>query len=67
MSYSTKVYMERGGDKQVVADGGSIELGASVTLSVSGTNVLITGLPTSDPSVAGALWSNSGALTVSAG
>lgn len=67
MSYSTKVYMERGGDKQVVADGGAIELGASVTLSVSGTNVLITGLPTSDPSVAGALWSNSGVLTVSAG
>lgn len=67
MSYNTKVYMEQGGDSQVVASGGSIKLGASVTLSVSGTNVLIVGLPTSDPSVAGALWSNAGVLTVSAG
>lgn len=72
---NTKVYMQPGGNEQVVADGGKIavedggtvDLGAAVTLSVSGTNVLITGLPTSDPSVAGALWINSGVLTVSAG
>ena len=64
---NTKVYMEQGGDTQVVASGGSIELGASVTLSVSGTNVLITGLPTSDPAVAGALYTDTGVLTVSAG
>ncbi len=67
MSYGPKVYMEQGGDTQVVADGGSIELGASVTLTVSGTNVIITGLPTSDPSVAGALYTNSLVLTLSAG
>ncbi len=67
MSANTKVYMEQGGDSQVVADGGSIALGASVTLSVSGTNVILTGLPTSDPSVAGALWANTGVLTVSSG
>lgn len=67
MSYNTKVYMEQGGDTQVVADGGSIELGASVTLSVSGTNVIITGLPTSDPGVAGALYSNTNVLTLSEG
>lgn len=46
--------------------GNSLVIGA-VTLTVSGSNVVITGLPTSDPSVAGALWSNSGVVTVSAG
>jgi len=50
-----------------VQDGGAVDLGASVTLAVSGANVTITGLPTSDPSVAGALWVNTGVLTVSAG
>jgi hypothetical protein len=72
---SATVYMEQGGGKQVVAsggeievqDGGSVALGASVTLSISGTNVLLTGLPTSDPSVAGALYLDSSVLTVSAG
>lgn len=36
------------------------------TLTVSGT-VILSGLPTSDPSVAGAVWSNSGVLSLSAG
>lgn len=35
-------------------------------LTASGT-VIFSGLPTSDPSVAGQLWSDSGVLTVSAG
>lgn len=35
-------------------------------LTATGT-VILSGLPTSDPSVAGAIWSNSGVLTVSAG
>lgn len=69
------IHKDQGGDAMTVGDGGSITLedgasmplGASVTLSVSGTNVLITGLPTSDPSVAGALYTNTGVLTVSAG
>ena len=34
-------------------------------LAVPGT-VILTGLPTSDPNVAGAVWSNSGVLTLSA-
>jgi len=38
----------------------------ATTLTASGT-VILSGLPTSDPSVAGQLWSNSGVLTVSAG
>jgi hypothetical protein len=67
MSYNTKVYVEQGGDTQVIAAGGSLELGASVTLSISGTNVIITGLPTSDPAVAGALYTATNVLTLSAG
>lgn len=67
MSYQPKVRLISGGDTQEVADGGSIALGANVTLTVSGVNVVIAGLPASDPSVAGALWSNAGVLTVSAG
>ena len=46
--------------------GNSLVIGA-VTFTVSGSNVIVTGLPTSDPAVAGALWSNTGVLTVSAG
>ncbi len=38
----------------------------SRTLTRSGNNIIVS-LPTSDPAVAGALWSNSGVLTVSAG
>ena len=37
------------------------------TVTINGTTVIISGLPTSDPSAAGQLWSNSGVLTVSAG
>lgn len=36
------------------------------TATVTGT-VILSGLPTEDPNVAGALWSNSGVVTVSAG
>lgn len=38
----------------------------ATTLSASGV-VTLSGLPTSDPTVAGQLWNNSGVLTVSAG
>ena len=38
----------------------------ATTITASGA-VIFSGLPTSDPSVAGQLWSNVGVLTVSAG
>lgn len=38
----------------------------AVTVTATGA-VIFSGLPTSDPSVAGQLWNNSGVLTVSAG
>ena len=63
---NVKVSLPQGGDSLDVADGGSVVLG-DVVLTVSGANVIITGLPTADPAVAGALYSDAGVLTVSAG
>lgn len=62
-TYNTKVYIEQGGEKLVVKDGGSVDLGANVTLTVNGTNIVITGLPTTNPG-AGALYANSNVLTL---
>ena len=39
----------------------------TVNLTATGTRIILSGLPTSNPNVAGALWSNSGVVTVSAG
>lgn len=64
---NTKIYLEQGGNTQVLEDGATLTLGANAALSIDGTNVLLTGLPTSDPNVAGALWVNTGVLTVSSG
>ena len=61
------VHHPQGGASLQVDNGGTIRLGANVTLTVSGTNVILNGLPTSNPAVAGALWTNSGVLTRSAG
>lgn len=63
---NVKVSIPQGGESMNVADGGAVVLG-DITLTVNGTDVVITGLPTSDPSVAGALYSNSNVLTLSAG
>ncbi len=44
--------------------------GANATtanLTASGSVIILSGLPTADPLVAGRLWSNSGVVTVSAG
>lgn len=43
--------------------------GASATvanLTATGSVIILSGLPTADPNVAGAIWSNSGIVTVSA-
>lgn len=39
----------------------------TVNLTATGTRIILSGLPTANPNVAGALWSNSGVVTVSAG
>ncbi|HLP66763.1 MAG TPA: hypothetical protein VK181_04515 [Rhizobium sp.] len=64
---NTKIYTRQGGSERVYEDGAKVELGATVSLTIAGTNVLITGLPTADPTVAGALYVDLGALKVSAG
>jgi hypothetical protein len=64
---NTKVYRKPGGDEIVVDKGGKLTIGNAVfTVDASG-RVIVTGLPTADPAVAGALYSNSGVLTISAG
>lgn len=49
-----------------VFDGDSFVAVGSLDQVFSGT-VTMSGLPTSDPSVAGELWANTGVVTVSAG
>lgn len=39
----------------------------TTNLTATGSVITLSGLPTSDPSVAGALWNNAGVLNVSAG
>lgn len=67
MSYQTKVYREQGGDRETVAPGGSIKIGNALFTADSAGNVIVTGLPTADPLVAGALYNNAKVLTVSTG
>lgn len=64
---NTKVYRKPGGDELVVAPGGKIVFG-DVTFTIdAGGNVIVTGLPTSEPAAVGALYSNAGVLTISNG
>ncbi|MBR0903356.1 hypothetical protein [Bradyrhizobium liaoningense] len=65
--YSTKVHRDLGGDQLTVEAGGSIKFGnATFTVSPAG-KLLVTGLPTANPNVAGQLWANNGVLTISSG
>lgn len=67
-TYNTKIQEQDGGDTLVVAAGGTVEFNGGVTMTTDASgNLILTGLPTADPAVAGALWSNAGVLTVSAG
>ena len=64
---NTKIYRKPGGNEMVVDKGGKLTLGnAAITINAAGQS-LLTGFPTADPHVAGALWANAGVLTVSAG
>ena len=45
----------------------TVEATYGENMTVTGGTVILTNLPTSDPTVAGQIWSNSGVLTVSAG
>lgn len=67
LSYEPKVYKEQGCNRQTVAPGGSLKIGNAVFTVNAAGQVIVTGLPTANPNVAGALYSNSGVLTLSAG
>ena len=56
----------KGTEKNGVIDV-DIASGAQSTTTIASGNIMMSSLPTSDPSVAGKLWSNSGVVTVSAG
>lgn len=69
--YATKNYAEAGGDNLVIGgildvqDGGEIDLGANAKVTISGTDVVIAGLPTAAPAAgSGILWNNAGVLTI---
>jgi hypothetical protein len=64
--YSAKVHNDVGGDSLTVDAGGNIVLG-NATFAVDASGKLIVTLPTTNPNVAGALYSNSGVLTISTG
>jgi len=76
-SYQPKVYKLPGGNILVVASAGRIRIeddgffsfgdDDDVQATFDGTDLIITGLPTSDPLSVGALWSDSGVLTLSGG
>lgn len=69
MSFATKVYKPGPGDKLRIKAGGAIQFDAAtpITLTLTGNNIIIANLPTSDPAVAGALWADTNVLKVSAG
>lgn len=50
-----------------IEQGGKVINMGGVKFTWDGTDLVITGLPTVNPAKAGALWSNTGVLTVSAG
>ena len=63
----TKVHKPQGGDRLHVEPGGVLKIGDTVFTADDDGNVIVTGLPVADPQVLGALWADSGVLTVSAG
>lgn len=67
MSYNTKIYKDQGGSREIVLPGAVLRWG-NVTFSIAADgNVIVTGLPTTEPVAVGALYSNNGVLTISNG
>ena len=57
------------GFKDITKNASTGAVTTNISITYDGTNsvVIISDLPTSDPSVAGQLWSDAGVVTVSAG
>ncbi len=59
---------DRQGNTETVIGGTLVfDTTTPIVITVFGANIVLTGVPTSDPAVAGALWANSNVLTLSAG
>ena len=74
----TELYSETAADSQITISGNKIKTNVSNTdlvldtngtgaVAITPTKIMMANLPTSDPSVAGQLWNDSGTLKVSAG
>ena len=59
----------KGGFKEIDVNATTGAVTENISITHDGTNsvVIVSDLPTSDPAVAGQLWSNAGVVTVSAG
>lgn len=67
MSYSAKIFKDQGGNREVAEPGAVIKRGnVTFTIAADG-NIIVTGLPTTEPAAVGALYSNNGVLTISNG
>jgi len=66
-TFSGPVASDNGFEGAVTGAVTATTITATGAVSLDGTTVVITDLPTADPEVVGQLWNNSGVLTVSAG
>jgi len=66
-SFSVPVRSDNGFEGDVTGSVTATDLTTTGTVTIDGTTVVISDLPTSDPGVAGQLWNNAGVLSVSAG
>ena len=62
-----KNYEAMGDSSWVVGGNLSFDTTTATVFTTTGANIVVTGMPTADPHVVGALWANSGVLTISAG
>jgi hypothetical protein len=66
-SFSGPVRSDNGFEGDVTGSVTATDLTTTGTVTIDGTTIIISGLPTTDPGVAGQLYSDAGVLTVSAG
>jgi len=66
-SFSGPVRSDNGFEGDVTGSVTATDLTTTGTVTIDGTTVVISDLPTSDPGVAGQLWNDNGVLSVSAG
>ncbi len=66
-TFSGPVKSDNGFEGNIAGAVSATTLDATGAVTLDGTSIIITGLPTADPEVVGQLWNDGGVLTVSAG